>query len=225
MERKLKKSKIPPLSTNGKIWYNSRVPDKGTERNPKMKMKYDIFIKDGMARIYQRGELPPYGELPERGVLCVMKEDGDYWEWCNDNGLSEAEDAIRVCRLVKCVRGSFLDDLKERAQNLMNRYREEGRKLGWGELEIDRSGMEYTFRSSANWKDEPIRYTFSQPLRWTEERPPIYSDTVLRIRDLYARLIGMSEAVHELGVDLIFNDDFRIYLAGAFLEWHGEIEE
>jgi hypothetical protein len=187
-------------------------------------MKYDIYIKDGEVRIYQRGELPPYGELPERGVLCVMKEDGDYWEWCYNNGLTEAEDAIRVCRLVKCVRGSFLEDLKERAQNLMNRYREEGRELGWGELEIDRSGTKYTFRSSAAWKDEPIRYTFAQPLRWTEEPLSIYSDAVLRTRDLLVTLCGMSQAVHELGLDLVFDSDFRIYLAGAYLEWHGDYE-
>lgn len=190
-----------------------------------MKMKYDIFIKDGRARIYQRGELPPYGELPERGVLCDLHEDSDYWEWCNDNGLSEEEDAIRVCRLVKCVRGSFLDDLKEKAQDLMNRYREEGRKLGWGELEIDHSGMDYTFRSSAAWKDEPIRYTFQQPLRWTRDRPAIYPDEVIRTRDLLVTLCGMSQAIHELGLELVFDSDFRIYLAGAYLEWHGEIEE
>jgi hypothetical protein len=154
-----------------------------------------------------------------------MKEDGNYWEWCNDHGLSKAEDAIRVCCLVKCVRGSLIDDLKERAQDLMNRYREEGRKLGWGELEIDHSGMDYTFRLSAAWKDQPIKYTFAQPLRWTRDRPAIYPNEVIRTRDLLVTLCGMSQAVHELGLDLIFDEDFRIYLAGATLEWHGEIEE
>lgn len=189
-----------------------------------MKMKYDIFIKDGMARIYQRGELPPYGELPESGVLRVMKEDGDYWEWCYNNGLSDSEDAIRVCRLSKFVRGNYLEDLKETAQNLLNRYREEGEKLGWGELIIDHSGMDYTFRLSAAWKSQPIKYTFEQPLRWTKGRLDIFPAEAIRTRDLLVTLCGMSQAVHELGIDLIFDEDFRIYLAGAFLEWHGEIE-
>lgn len=189
-----------------------------------MKMKYDIFIKDGRAKIYERGELPPNGELPERGLLCDLCADSDYWEWCYDNGLSDADDAVRVCKLVKCVSGSFLDDLKEKAQNLMNRYREEGRKLGWGELEIDHSGMDYTFRSSAAWKDEPVRYTFSQPLRWTSDRPAIYPEEVIRTRDLLVTLCGMSIAAHELGLDLVFDSEFRIHLSGACLEWHGEIE-
>lgn len=189
-----------------------------------MNMKYDIFIKDGLARIYQRGELPPYGDLPERGVLCVMNEDSDWTDWCYENGLSDDEDSIRVCRLGKCVRGNFLEDLKEKAQNLLNRYRDEGEKLGWGELVIDHSGVDYTFRLSAAWKDQPIKYTFDQPLRWTKGRDTIYNDSFLRTRDLLVTLCGMSRAVHELGLDLIFDEDFKIYLAGAFLEWHGEIE-
>ena len=189
-----------------------------------MKMKYDIFIKDGRAKIYKRGNLPPYGELPESGLLCDMCEDSDWVDWCYENGLSDVEDAIRVCRLVKCVRGNFLEDLKEKAQNLMNRYREEGRKLGWGELEIDHSGIDYTFRLSAAWKDQPIKYTFDQPLRWTKWCEPIYTDEVIRTRDLFVTLCGMSRAVHELGIDLIFDKEFNIHLAGAFLEWHGEIE-
>ena len=185
-----------------------------------MSKKYDVYIKDGKALVYPRGEVDKYGCLPDTKPLREMQEDEEWYDWCMEDCDWKAEDdTVRVCRLSLSIRAEFAKDLRDVAQRLLDSYRNLGKELGWGNLAIDTSWTVYTFRASANWKDEPVRYTFDQRLKW-ENPPSSFADTAaLFARDEYVKLVGMADAVHELGLDLVFDSEFKIYVMGASATW------
>ena len=200
-----------------------------------MSKRYDIYIKDGTAHIYPRGEVDECGDLPGREPLKVMREDEDWFDWCiEDCGGNATDDAIRVCRLVLPVNAEYAKDLQKRAQGLMDRYIREGKEHGWGDLAIDRSGTTYTFRASANWKEDPILYTFDQRLSWSNpadidlgKQEQLWTrDVLVKImtRDVLVKLIGMADAAHELGLDIVFDKDFKIHVMGANATWATKYE-
>ena len=191
-----------------------------------MSKKYDIYMKDGTASIYPRGEIAECGDLPDGKPLKVMDEGGDWYDWCmEDCGGRMDDDAVRVCRLRLSIDAAFARDLEKKAQELMDRYIRDGKGDGWGELEIDHSGMNYTYRNSANWKDEPIRYTFDQPLKWTNDcRIDTGNVDHMWTRDLLVRLHGMADAAYELGLTITFDSEFKIHVMGAFAEWQPKYE-
>lgn len=191
-------------------------------------MKFDVYISDGKARVYPRGEIVECGCLPSGEPLHVADEQGEWWDWCDRNGGRDnalrCDDFVRVCRLVGKFNAAFVEDLRIRAQSQLDAYRSEGADAGWGDLSIDRSGMSYTFRRSAAWKDEPILYTFSQSLKWSVGHSGPWSGEALRIRDRLVQLWGMADAVHELGIDIVFGEDFRIHVEGVHSEWSASYE-
>ena len=191
-----------------------------------MSKKYDIYMKDGTARIYPRGEIAECGDLPDGKPLRVMEEADDWYDWCveNSDGCMDY-DVVRVFRLRLSIDAAFARDLEKKAQEVMDRYIREGKALGWGELEIDRSGMTYTYRASANWKEDPIRYTFDQPLKWTNgDRIDTGNVDHCWTRDHLVRLHGMADAAYELGLTITFDSYLKIHVMGAFAEWQQKYE-
>ena len=192
-----------------------------------MSKKYDIYIADGKANIYPRGEVAECGDLPEGKPLQVMGEDEDWYDWCSDDcgWKNMADDTIRVCRRVLSVNADYARDLEKAAQKIMDLYVREGKECGWGDLEIDRSGMTYTFRRSANWKDEPTLYTFGQRLSWSNQDGMDFGKQEhLWARDNLVRLHGMADAAHELGLDIVFDSDFKVHVMGASPSWEAKYE-
>lgn len=191
--------------------------------------KFDVYIKDGKALIYPRADIPECADLPYNvKPLHEMNEDEDWWEWCDSqNDPHEAlccNDIVRECRAVCTFPAHFKDDLLKKAQKLFDEYRKGGEFLGWGKCEIDRS---YTrsYRRSAAWKDEPTYYTFDQPLKWTDKDTNItYTGEALRVRDNLVQLWGMSDALYELGLNLVFTKDFKLHIFGGETEWKAEIK-
>ena len=190
-----------------------------------MSKKYDVYIKDGKALVYQRGDVDEYGCLPDTKPLREMQEDEEWYDWCmEDCGWKAEDDTVRVCRLSLSICAEFAKDLLDKAQRLLDAYRSRGKALGWGNLAIDKSWTVHTFRSSANWKEEPVRYTFDQRLKW-ENPPSSFADTeALFTRDKYVMLVGMADAVHELGLDIVFDSEFKIYVMGARETWATKYE-
>lgn len=189
-----------------------------------MNRKYDAYvIEGGKVLVYPRGELGDCGCLPDGRPLHESTEDGDWWEWC-DSRSSRADDSIRLCRRVGKFNAAYVDDLRRRAQDLLDAYRREGAAAGWGELAIDHSGMHYTFRSSAAWKDEPILYTFDQPFKWPRYHEGDWDCAALRIRDRLVQLYGMADAAHELGLDIVFDKSFVVRVMGASFAWSATYE-
>lgn len=186
--------------------------------------KYDVYLKDGKALIFPRGDIDECGELPELSPLYETDESGDWWEWC-DSRSNHAADSVRVCRLIGRFNSAFANDLLAKAQKLMDRYRAEGAEIGWGELSIDHTWMNYTFRRSAAWKDEPILYTFQQALKWSNKnKNTVYDGEALRARDNLVQLWGMADAVHELGLDIVFDENLKIHLEGVKTMWRTTFE-
>ena len=191
-----------------------------------MSKKYDVYFKDGTASIYPRGEIAECGDLPDGKPLKVMDEDGEWYDWCmEDCGGRMDDDSVRICRLRLSIDAAFARDLEKKAQEVMDRYIREGKAHGWGDLEIVHIGMNYIYRNSANWKNEPIRYTLNQGLKWTNGG---LLDTSNRnhmwTRDNLVLLHGMADAAHELGLEITFDSDFNIHVMGAFAEWQPKFE-
>lgn len=188
-----------------------------------MNKRYDAYITDDRkVLVYERGELGKYGELPDGKPVYESQEDEEWMAWLEDHTDWRDDKSVRVCRRKATFNAAFLKDLEERAQKLLDGYREEGERLGWGKLSIDTSWTVYTYRASANWKDEPTRYTFQQRLKWTKA-PESFGDTdALWARDGYVRLVGMADAVYELGMNLVFDEDFKVYVVGTSKIWGTE---
>lgn len=182
-------------------------------------MQFDIYKTEGKVLVYKRGDVCEYGELPDGKPLYETPEDGDWWEWCDARSDWRDDRRIRICEPVGTYSAPYADDLKKVAQGLMDRYREEGAELGWGELTIDHSGMSHTFRRSAAWKDEPIYYTFAQSTKWTNGEDGPLGGRALRARDNLVQLWGMADAAHELGLDIVFDAQFTIHLFGVRRMW------
>ena len=178
-------------------------------------MNYDIYLTGGEARIYKRGEVDPDGFLPEAEPVKVMKadDDDDWHDWCESNG--GGYDTCRVFREVAFCDAAYIDDLRKKAQNLMDDYIARGKEAGWGNLEIDHSWVIHTYRSSAAWKEEPTFYTMEQLLKWTDKN----TDGVSEVFYNYLRLQGMASAVYELGMHIVFDKDFKIQVKGARCIW------
>lgn len=186
-------------------------------------MKYDIYVTEGKVKVYHQAYIPPCGEIPDKIPLFVCDTVEDAWDWCDQHKMDYGHDAFRVNRLGHSVSLEYINDLKTKAQERLDRYRKEGKSLGWGELEIDHNGMNYTYRSSAAWKDEPIRYTFEQPLKWSKKSRDV-SDDGLRVSDTLLVLWGMSVAVYELGLSLVFDKDFKVHVMGTSPRWISKYE-
>lgn len=186
-------------------------------------MKYDVYINGSSAKVFARGIIDDDGFLPDAKPLFECPRDSDEWfNWCEQNNLSNSDDAIRKCELVCQYNAEFVNDILEKAQGLFNRYRSEGAEAGWGELAIDFSGMSYTYRRSAAWKDEPTYYTFEQSLKWTNKKfaqDESLTGFALRARDNLVQLWGMADALYELGLSLVFDKDFKLHIFGAQKGW------
>ena len=192
-----------------------------------MNKRYDAYITDERkVLVYERGELDSCGDLPDgKPVYECGSEDGDDWrEWLESHTDWRDDKSVRVCRRQGTYNAVYAKDLEKNAQRLFDRYREEGARLGWGELFIDTSWTVYTYRASADWKNEPVRYTFDQRLSW-KNAPKAYDTTeALWARDNYVRLVGMADAAHELGLDIVFDEDFKVYVVGLHAIWQAEYE-
>ena len=192
-----------------------------------MNKRYDAYVTDEKkVVVYERGELGEYGELPDRKpVYEVESEDDEGWrEWIESHTDWRDDRRLRICRRTGTFDAAYAKDLEAKAQELLDRYRAEGAKLGWGELYIDTSWTVYTYRASAAWKEQPTLYTFDQRLTW-KNAPGAYGDTdALWARDNYVRLVGMADAAHELGVDLVFDEGFKVRLVGLRADWKAEYE-
>ena len=192
-----------------------------------MSKRYDAYITDeGKVLIYERGELEECGLLPDGKPVYEGESDNeDEWqEWVEAHTDWRDDKRLRVCRRRGTYNAVYAKDLEKRAQTLFDRYREEGARLGWGELFIDTGWEAYTFRASADWKNEPVRYTFDQRLTW-KNAPKAYDTTeALWARDNYVRLVGMADAAHELGLDIVFDEDFKVYVFGLHAMWQAEYD-
>ena len=203
----------------------SLIDNINNNQNERAKMnskKYDVYKDGDKYLIFERGQVSEYGEIPEGKPVNVSTEE-DWWNWCDANG-ARTDDAIRLCERVGYYAAGFADDLKAKAERLLTSYIEEGREAGWGDLEIDRSGMSYTFRRSAAWKDEPIYYTFNQPLKWTNPEKGEYTGMKLRARDNLVMLWGMADAAHEIGFDIVFDAELHIHVFGVRYMWRTTFE-
>lgn len=183
----------------------------------------DCYIDEetNIARIFERGEIAECGLMPsDRKPLREFAANSGEWEdWLEENTDWRDDSAKRILRRLCIFSASFATDLRKRAQKLLDDYRAEGARLGWGELYIDTSWTAHTYRASAAWKEQPTLYTFDQRLTWTKP-PEGYGDTdALWARDSYVRLVGMADAAHELGMELVFDKDFKVSLMGAYAEW------
>lgn len=190
-----------------------------------MSKQYDAYFTDeGKVLIYERGELNECGYLPDGKPAHESDEDGDWEEWVEEHTDWRDDKRVRVCKRRATFNGAFVKDLERKAQGLLDDYRREGKELGWGELKIDTSWTVYTYRASANWKDEPVRYTFQQRLAW-DNSPATFGDTdALFARDRYVKLVGMADAAYELGLNIVFDKDFKVYVVGARFAWESEYE-
>ena len=190
-----------------------------------MKKRYDAYITDeGKVLVYERCSIGEYGELPDGKPVHESDKDGDWEEWIAEHADWRDEKGVRVFKRKAMLDASFVKDIEKKAQILLDAYRSRGKELGWGELSIDTSWTVYTYRASANWKDEPIRYTFDQRLKW-ENPPSSFADTdALFARDEYVRLVGMADAAYELGFHIVFDVDFKVYVVGTQFAWQAEYQ-
>lgn len=179
-------------------------------------MRYDIYLTGDEARICKWGVVDPDGFLPEEEPVKVMKADDDWREWCEDHGGDYV--TSRVFRKVAFFDEAFVEDLRKKAQSLMDEYIARGKEAGWGSLEIDHSWVIYTYRQSAAWKEEPTLYTMEQSLKWTDRKSKGTSEVFYP----YLRLQGMATAVYELGMHIVFDKDFKIQVRGVRCTWKRE---
>ena len=187
--------------------------------------RYDVyFTDDGSVLIYERGDLGTCGMLPDYEPVHKTSSDGDWEDWLDEHTDWRDEKRVRVCHKRVMVNASFIKDLVTKAQMLFDRYREEGARLGWGELSIDTGWTIHTYRGSADWKNEPVRYTFDQRLAWSNLPKSFDSTEALWARDNFVRLVGMSDAAYELGFHLVFDKDFKVYAVGLETTWETEYE-
>ena len=191
--------------------------------------KYDVYetgdILNQKFFVYARGEMPDYGELPEGTPLYTAEGEYEWRDWCDKHVGRYEDDSIRVIKSVCTVPTAYLADLKRKAQESFDRYRLRGKECGWGELTIDKSWTIHTFRVSADWKNMPTLYTFEQSLKWSNGDGKNFNDTdQLWARDEYVRLVGMADAAHELGFDIVFTEDFKIEVEGVRKTWYGEYD-
>lgn len=187
-------------------------------------MKYDVYETEDTVKVYKQGLIPANGEIPVSPLLHECNTVDEAWDWCDENGMDIDKGTFRVNRLCSNVSIRHIADLRNKAQERLDRYRAEGRIRGWGELEIDHSGTHYTFRSSAAWKDEPIRYTFEQPLKWTDKKHEDETADAIRINNYLHVLWGMSLAVYELGFCLVFDEDFKVHVMGVDPTWESKFD-
>lgn len=122
---------------------------------------------------------------------------------------------VRVFRKESHCRASFVRDLENVANVLMQSYIEDGKENGWGELVVDGSGEVITYRMSADWKNEPTYYCFSTRLSWTNKT----TDDIHCAKFSYHQLLGMARAVHELGWKMVFDEKFRVYIKSVHNFW------
>lgn len=184
-------------------------------------MKYDVYIDNDTAKVYPRNNDldQETAELPKDKPLFSCPADSDDWfNWCDTHSLCTS-DSIRKCELCGYYPEFFLTDTLKKAQNLFDEYRKGGEFLGWGKLEIDLS-YSHTYRRSAAWKDEPTYYNFDQALKWTDKNANItFEGEALRVRDKLVQLWGMSDALYELGLSLVYTNDFKLHIFGVKKGW------
>lgn len=189
-------------------------------------MKFDVYKdKDDKVLVYKQGSVSDCGELPEGKPLYESTTDGDWRDWCDARSDWKDRDRIRVCELVGTFPAKFVNDLNERAQALLDRYIAEGKEAGWGELGFNFDDVSRTYRRSANWKDEPTYYTVDQPLKWTNKKDEPITGFPLRVRDNLVRLLGMADGVYELGVSIVFDEQFKIHVFGVDEKWVTSFDE
>lgn len=183
-------------------------------------MKFDVYeTDDGKFLVYERGDVCECGELPDGKPLFEADSEDDWFDYCDRRSDWRQDDRIRLCKRVGYFPANYTKDLKVKAQELMDRYIAEGKECGWGDLEIDYSWATHTFRAGANWKEDETLYTFSQSMKWTNGMDGSLLSVKLRARDNLVQLWGMSKAVHELGLDLVFDKNFKIHLMGVRSMW------
>lgn len=185
-------------------------------------MKFDIYKIKGECLVYERGGICEDGFLPECDPLYKSSNFDDCFEWCKIRVNWHVElKGIRVCESVGTYKADFAEDLKNLVQMKLDQLREEGESMGFGKLEIDHSGIYYTFRANADWKNESIKYTFNQPLKWTNS---VQSEMQKFVAVRMAELRGMSMAAHELGIGIVFDDDFKVHIYGVRKMWETHYE-
>ncbi len=74
------------------------------------------------------------------------------------------------------------------------------------------------------WKNEPTPFTFDKPLTWSARPDGPEECDSMRVRDYVVMLYGMSDGLRELGLDLVFDEAFRVRLVGVRDEWRAEFE-
>ena len=188
--------------------------------------KIDVYITaEGKVRVYERGKIPECGELPEGNPLYTTDNEDGWRDWYDENVGEYEDDSIRILKSVCTVPTEYVEDLKCKAQEAFDRYRNRGKECGWGDLIIDTSWTAHTFRASAAWKEMPTLYTFDQTLKWSNSEALDFNDTDhLWARDEYVRLVGMADAAHELGFDLVFTKDFKVRVYGVHGTWNAEYD-
>ena len=186
-------------------------------------MRYDVYIDEvsGKAEIYNRGDVQECGLKPDGKPVFVCEASDCAWsEWLDANTDWRDDNARRILRRRISTPARFVKDLEKMAQSYMDDWRESGRTCGWGEVHIDTRYTMHTYRASADWKNEPTRYTFDQMLKWDNPPKDYHDFEALSIRDSYVRLIGIADAVRELGMMLVFDSDFKVRIMGSSAEWH-----
>lgn len=185
--------------------------------------RYDCYINDvaNVAQIFERGDIEECGLMPcdRKPVFECEATSSDWSEWLDDNTDWRDDNARRILRRRISIPARFVSDLEKLAQSIMDDWREAGKACGWGELHIDRRYTTYTYRASADWKNEPTLYTFDNVFTWDGIQDMTNAED-RRARRLHTRLAGMADAVHELGMTLVFDSDFKVRIMGAFAEWH-----
>ena len=134
----------------------------------------------------------------------------DCEEYCRSHGYTP-----RYRKHVSMVKPEFIHDVEERANGIAERFKEYGLVL--------RSNV--TYRASAAWKDQPTHYAyigdFGGMARLEDEKEGMAcSDAALEVANGFLReLIGMANALWELGYNLTFDKDGKHTLFGNYPEW------
>lgn len=172
-----------------------------------MSKQYDAYKINGEYLIFERCEVDNYGELPEDDYVHKVDDEGEVYDYCGDD--------VRIFERIGTFNAAYRDDLKKLAQNLLDVYIAQGKELGFGELIVDTSWSTHCFRRSGNWKEEKIYYTFEQSIKWTNKEGKM----PYNMRDKLVMLWGMADAAHELGLDIVYDKDFKIEVFGLRAMW------
>lgn len=112
----------------------------------------------------------------------------------------------------------FLADVEKRANKVRAEMDEDAAKIGW------KFGTHVTYRASAAWKDEPTHYCYLGDHGGTGQFNGYTKETAgtsdgKRALQGHVELIGMFEALWELGLTLTFDEAGKHKVYGKYPEW------